>query len=59
MSSPSARNSATFPLAFLAGTHLTTLYEEISRYQLYLLIALGVLAAVLFGRRLLQRRDRN
>lgn len=46
-------------LAFLAGTHLTTLYEEISRYQLYLLIALGVLAAVLFGRRLLQRRDRN
>lgn len=43
-------------LAYLAGTHITTLYEEISRYQLYLLIALGVLAAALVGRHLLRRR---
>ncbi|PWI05936.1 alkaline phosphatase [Streptomyces sp. NWU339] len=46
-------------LAYAAGTHITTLYEEISRYQLYVLIALGALAAALVGRRLLRRRHEN
>ncbi|MGW7382570.1 DedA family protein [Streptomyces sp. NPDC054794] len=43
-------------LAYAAGTHITTLYDEITRYQLYALIALGVLAAALVGRHLLRRR---
>ncbi|MFJ9908927.1 DedA family protein [Streptomyces sp. NPDC101152] len=46
-------------LAYAAGTHITTLYDEITRYQLYALIALGVLAAALVGRRLLQRRHQT
>lgn len=46
-------------LAYAAGTHITTLYDEITRYQLYLLIALGVLAAAFVGRRLLRRRHRS
>ncbi|KIF02287.1 alkaline phosphatase [Streptomyces sp. RSD-27] len=46
-------------LAYVAGTHITTLYDEITRYQLYVLIALGVLAAALVARHLLQRRHRS
>ncbi|MFJ8212079.1 DedA family protein [Streptomyces sp. NPDC096033] len=46
-------------LAYLAGTHITTLYDEITRYQLYVLIALGVLAAALVARHLLKRRHQN
>ncbi|MFB8128637.1 DedA family protein [Streptomyces mirabilis] len=46
-------------LAYAAGTHITTLYDEITRYQLYALIALAVLAAALVGRRLLRHRHQN
>ncbi|GAA0274821.1 DedA family protein [Streptomyces polychromogenes] len=46
-------------LAYLAGSHITTLYDEITRYQLYVLIALGVLAAALVVRHLLHRRHRS
>ncbi|MFG3590154.1 DedA family protein [Streptomyces sp. NPDC047990] len=46
-------------LAYAAGAHITTLYDEITRYQLYALIALGVLATAFVGRRLLQRRHQN
>ncbi|MEU3844543.1 DedA family protein [Streptomyces sp. NPDC028635] len=45
--------------AYLAGSHITALYDEITRYQLYALIALGVLAAAFTGRHLLRRRHRN
>ncbi|WP_433446072.1 DedA family protein [Streptomyces sp. CA-142005] len=42
-------------LAYAAGTHITTLYDEITRYQLYALIALAVVGAAFVGRRLLWR----
>ncbi|MEH0581358.1 MULTISPECIES: DedA family protein [Streptomyces] len=43
-------------LAYAAGTHITTLYDEITRYQLYVLIVLGALAAAFLARHLLRRR---
>lgn len=43
-------------LAYAAGTHITAIYDEVSRYQLYALVALAVLAAAFVGRRLLRRR---
>ncbi|KPI06623.1 SNARE associated protein [Actinobacteria bacterium OV450] len=46
-------------LAYVAGTHITTLYDEITRYQLYVLIALGVLAAAVVVRHLLHRRHQS
>ncbi|MER6534191.1 DedA family protein [Streptomyces sp900105755] len=46
-------------LAFVAGAHITALYDEITRYQLYALIALAVLAAALVGRHVLRRRHEN
>ncbi|MFJ9345396.1 DedA family protein [Streptomyces sp. NPDC101237] len=46
-------------LSYLAGTHITAIYDEIRRYQLYALIALGVLAAALVLRRLLRHRRRD
>ncbi|MFJ8154402.1 DedA family protein [Streptomyces sp. NPDC094468] len=46
-------------LSYLAGTHITAIYDEISRYQLYALIALGVLAAALVLRRVLRHRRRD
>ncbi|MEU8711332.1 DedA family protein [Streptomyces sp. NPDC048663] len=46
-------------LSYLAGTRITAIYDEISRYQLYALIALGVLAAALVLRRVLRHRRRD
>ncbi|WP_055492184.1 DedA family protein [Streptomyces sp. TP-A0356] len=43
-------------LAYVAGSHITVIYEEIHRYQLYALIALGVLVAAFVVRHLLRRR---
>ncbi|MCW7942643.1 alkaline phosphatase [Streptomyces hygroscopicus] len=43
-------------LAYLAGTHVTAIYDEIGRYQLYALVALGVLAAAFVARHVLRRR---
>ncbi|MDQ0993345.1 DedA family protein [Streptomyces sp. V3I7] len=46
-------------VAYFAGTHIGVIYEEISRYQRYVLIALGVLIAALVARRLLRARRRR
>lgn len=46
-------------LGDLAGTHITAVYETFHRYQLYLLIALGVLIVAGIVRHLLRRRSRR
>ncbi|MEV7381265.1 DedA family protein [Streptomyces lydicus] len=46
-------------LAYQAGTHITAIYGEVTRYPLYALIALGVLAAAFIGRHLLRRPHQN
>lgn len=43
-------------LGYLAGTHLGAIYAEVSRYQSYLLIALGVVVAAVVTWSLLRRR---
>jgi membrane protein DedA with SNARE-associated domain len=43
-------------LGYLAGSHITAIYEQIQRYQLYVLLAIGVALAALIVRRLLRRR---
>jgi membrane protein DedA with SNARE-associated domain len=49
-------------VGYLAGNHITTIYEQITRYSLYLLIALAVAVAALIGwrvrRHLRERRER-
>ncbi|WP_316770849.1 DedA family protein [Streptomyces sasae] len=46
-------------LAYVAGTHITAVYDEISRYQLYALIALAALVAALVLRHMLRRRHQD
>ncbi len=46
------------PLGYLAGNHIGTIYGDIVRYSLYLLIALVVLAAAWITRAVLRRRRR-
>ncbi|MFG2352154.1 DedA family protein [Streptomyces sp. NPDC048521] len=43
-------------LAYLVGDHITTVYDEIRRYQLYFLLAAAVLLAALVVRHLVRRR---
>jgi membrane protein DedA with SNARE-associated domain len=43
-------------LAYLAGDHITAVYDEIRRYQLYVLIAAALLLAAVVLRHLLRRR---
>ncbi|MFF7238086.1 VTT domain-containing protein [Streptomyces collinus] len=43
-------------LSYLAGSHITTVYDEISRYQVYVLVALGVLVAAFVTRHVVRRR---
>ncbi|MGW4528813.1 DedA family protein [Amycolatopsis sp. NPDC004378] len=43
-------------LGDLAGTHITVIYEQIHRYQLYILIAVAVGLTALIIRHLLRRR---
>ena len=43
-------------LGYLAGNHIGTIYHYITRYSLYVLIALAVLAAAYITWRLLRRR---
>ncbi|WP_225834328.1 DedA family protein [Streptomyces sp. NK08204] len=43
-------------LADLAGTHITTVYDRITRYEVYVLAGLGALLAALALRHLLRRR---
>ena len=46
-------------LGYVAGNHIITIYDQITRYSLYLLIALVVLVAALIARWLLRRRARR
>ncbi|MEU3518327.1 hypothetical protein ABZ770_24130 [Streptomyces sp. NPDC006654] len=46
-------------LAYVAGTHITAIYDEITRYQLYALLALGAPVAALALRHLLRRRHQD
>jgi membrane protein DedA with SNARE-associated domain len=46
-------------VGYLAGDHIGAIYTEITRYSLYVLIALGVLAAALVARAVLRRRRRS
>ncbi|MFY4722054.1 DedA family protein [Streptomyces sp. LaBMicrA B280] len=43
-------------LAYLAGSHIDTVYEEIKRYELYFLLALAVLVLALVARHVVRRR---
>ncbi|GAA1036683.1 DedA family protein [Streptomyces murinus] len=43
-------------LAYLAGSHIDTVYEDIKRYELYFLLALAVLVLALVARHVLRRR---
>ncbi|WP_030815812.1 DedA family protein [Streptomyces sp. NRRL F-2799] len=43
-------------LAYLAGSHITAVYDEIVRYQRYALVAVGLLVAALIVRHLVRRR---
>lgn len=45
-------------LGYVAGDHIATIYSDLNRYVLYLLIALAVLLAGYIGWRLLRRRRR-
>ena len=45
-------------IGYLAGSHITVIYHTITRYGLYLLIALAVGAAVLVVRTVVRRRRR-
>jgi membrane protein DedA with SNARE-associated domain len=40
----------------LAGDHIDTIYTDVNRYSLYVLVALAVLLAAYFTRRILRRR---
>jgi membrane protein DedA with SNARE-associated domain len=44
-------------VGYLAGTHIKAIYNQITRYSLYALIALGVLVVAVIVRRLLRRRQ--
>ncbi|QLJ02139.1 DedA family protein [Streptomyces sp. NEAU-sy36] len=43
-------------LAYLAGSHITEVYDEIKRYEIYFLAALAVLVVALVVRHVLRRR---
>lgn len=43
-------------LAYLVGSHITTVYDEVSRYEVYVLVAVGVLIAALVVRHCVRRR---
>jgi len=46
-------------LGYLAGNHITTIYTQITRYSLYVLIALAVVVVAFIGRLLWRRRSRR
>ncbi|MET8723500.1 DedA family protein [Streptomyces misionensis] len=43
-------------LAYLTGSHITEVYDEIKRYEIYVLVALAVLVVALVVRHVLRRR---
>jgi membrane protein DedA with SNARE-associated domain len=45
-------------VGYLAGSHIETIYNEVNRYSLYVLAAVGVLIAALIARHLRRRRGR-
>jgi hypothetical protein len=45
-------------VGYLAGSHIDAVYHRITRYSLYVLIALAVLLAACIGRCVLRRRSR-
>ena len=52
------RDSTWTSVGYLAGDHITVIYREVTRYSLFALIALAVLAAGLVVRYVLRRRAR-
>lgn len=46
-------------LGYLAGNHLTAIYEQAHRYEIYLAIAAAAAVAGLLGHRLYRRRSQN
>ncbi|WP_446040155.1 DedA family protein [Streptomyces sp. SID1121] len=46
-------------LGYTTGTNIGPIYDEISRYQTYVLIGLGVLIAALIARHVIRRRRRR
>jgi len=45
-------------LGYFAGNHIDVIYEQINKYMLYVLIAIGVGVVALIGRAVLRRRRR-
>ncbi|MGI8449585.1 MAG: DedA family protein [Streptosporangiaceae bacterium] len=43
-------------VGYLAGSYITTIYQQVTRYSLYALILLGVLVVAVIARHLLRRR---
>ena len=43
---------------YLAGDHIAAIYQEVTRYSLYLVIALALIIAALVARHVLRRRAR-
>jgi membrane protein DedA with SNARE-associated domain len=46
-------------VGYFAGDHISTIYEEVTRYSLYVAIAIGVVLVVLIARAVLRRRRRR
>jgi membrane protein DedA with SNARE-associated domain len=46
-------------LGYLAGSHIDTIYNDITRYSYYVLIALAVVLAAFIARHILRRRRRR
>ena len=46
-------------VGYAAGTHIGTIYDEVTRYEVYLLVALGVLIVAFVARHLHRRRARG
>lgn len=46
-------------IGYLAGGHITVIYNTITRYSLYFLIALGIVVAALIVRAVMRRRRRD
>jgi membrane protein DedA with SNARE-associated domain len=46
-------------VGYLAGDHITTIYHDMTRYSLYVLIAVAVIIVALIVRRVMRRRRRT
>lgn len=46
-------------VGYFAGNHITVIYEQVTRYSLYVAIAIAVVLVVLIARALLRRRARS